>query len=151
MDVGYEMHLMQRFPRRDSLEVISFPHHTQNQEDHGKCLGIGLFINCSIAGLQKHHSNVAPVWGALGGWDTMGYTKRPGNNPLEREGKQAPDRGKSLCRSVQVSIRGSNCRSSGSRVGEGKRELCRNVTRLGETEPESQTDHKGAWMLYSKP
>lgn len=138
------MHLMQHFPQRDSLEVVSFPLHTQNQEDHGKCLGIGLFINCSIAGLQKHHSNVASVCGTLGGWDTMGYTQRPGNNPPEREGRQAPEGGKSLCKSVQMSIRGSSCRSSSSRVREGKGELCRNVTRVGETEPGSQAGHKEA-------
>lgn len=58
----------------------------------------------------------------------MGYAQRPGNNPLEREGKQAPAGSKSLCESVPVSVRGSNCRSSGSRVGEGKGEQCRNVT-----------------------
>lgn len=69
------------------------------------------------------------MWpGALEVWDAMGYTQRPGNSPMDREGKQAPDGDKSSFDSVQVSIRESNCRSSQSRVGEGKEELCRKVT-----------------------
>lgn len=47
---------------------------------------------------------------------------------MDREGEQAPDGDKSSFDSVQVSIRESNCRSSQSRVGEGKEELCRKVT-----------------------